>query len=60
MRVTVWAVLSLVLAAGGVLLWLGMGLALGRWTDIGVYTVSIVLLGFGLFGLLASQSPEPQ
>tara|TARA_B100001250_G_scaffold17497_1_gene15187 strand:- start:320 stop:520 length:201 start_codon:yes stop_codon:yes gene_type:complete len=32
------------------LFWIGWGLKFGVWWDIGIYSVLIVLLGFGLIG----------
>ena len=32
------------------LFWLGWGLKFGVWWDIGIYSVLVVLLGFGLIG----------
>lgn len=64
-RFNVWAILSVVLLVLGVAFYLAMGSGLlagdhvARWTDIGVYSVTVVFVGFGLFGLWASLSPEP-
>ena len=30
--------------------WIGWGLKFGVWTDIGLYAVIIVMIGFGLIG----------
>jgi len=32
------------------LFWIGWGLKFGVWWDIGIYSVVVVLLGFGLIG----------
>tara|TARA_B100001248_G_scaffold120209_1_gene89800 strand:- start:136 stop:336 length:201 start_codon:yes stop_codon:yes gene_type:complete len=32
------------------LFWIGWGLKFGVWWDIGIYSVLVVLLGFGLIG----------
>ena len=32
------------------LFWIGWGLKFGVWTDIGLYAVLIVMIGFGLIG----------
>jgi hypothetical protein len=54
MRFTAWTVLSLLVLLLGVGFWLYMGLNYNNWTDVGVYSVGIVLVGFGVFGTLAS------
>ena len=54
MRFTAWTGLSLLVLLLGVGFWLYMGLNHGNWTDIGVYSVGIVLVGFGVAGMLAS------
>lgn len=59
MRFTAWTALSILLLLAGLGFWAAMGLTYGNWTDIGVYSVAVVLLGFGAFGLLASTRPEP-
>ena len=33
-----------------ILFWVGWGLKFGVWWDIGIYSVIVVLLGFGLIG----------
>tara|TARA_B100000945_G_scaffold27914_1_gene19446 strand:+ start:1435 stop:1632 length:198 start_codon:yes stop_codon:yes gene_type:complete len=33
-----------------ILFWVGWGLKFGVWWDIGIYSVLVVLLGFGLIG----------
>jgi len=40
------------LAALGVAFYFGWSLLHGTWTDLGVYSVTIVLVGFGIFGYL--------
>jgi ABC-type dipeptide/oligopeptide/nickel transport system permease component len=42
---------SLMLLAG-ITLWLGWGILYNNWFDPGVYSISIVLLGFGFLGVL--------
>lgn len=56
MRFTAWTALSLLVLLLGIGFWLYMGLNYGNWTDIGVYSVVVVLVGFGLVGTLASLS----
>jgi len=56
MRFTGWTALSVLVLLLGIGFWLYMGLNYGNWTDIGVYSVGIVLVGFGIFGTLASLS----
>lgn len=56
MRFTGWTALSLIVLLLGIGFWLYMGLNYDNWGDIGVYSVAIVLVGFGLFGTLASLS----
>ena len=54
MRFNGWTALSLVLLVAGVGFWLFMGTTYNNWTDVGVYTVGIVLIGFGAAGMMAS------
>lgn len=56
MRFTGWTALSLLVLLLGIGFWLYMGMNYGNWTDVGVYSVGIVLVGFGVAGALASMS----
>jgi hypothetical protein len=51
----IWGPVSIVLALLGVVWYLYFGAAWGRWADVGVYSVTVMLLGFGLAGLWASK-----
>lgn len=60
MRFNGWTILSLVVLLLGVAFWLYMGLTYGNWSDMGVYSVGIVLIAFGVAGALASMGrPAP-
>lgn len=59
MRFNVWTGVSILLILAALGFYLDMGIVNDGWTDIGVYSVTIVLLGLGLFGLLASARTDP-
>ena len=44
----------------GVGLYLGWGILFNVWLDLGVYAVSIILIGFGLVGMLLYSYKERQ
>ena len=54
MRTNGWTILSVLVLLLGVAFWLYMGTTYSNWTDIGVYSVGIVLIGLGVTGALAS------
>lgn len=54
MKFTGWTVLSLALLLLGVAFWAYMGATYDNWGDVGVYSVGITLIGFGLIGTLVS------
>lgn len=54
MRFNGWTALSVLVLLLGVGFWLYMGLNYNNWTDVGVYAVGIVLVGFGAVGTLVS------
>lgn len=54
MRLGPWAVVALVLVVLGIAFHVFMGLRYGSWTDVGVYSISVTLVGFGVGGLLAT------
>lgn len=56
MRFNVWTVASLVAFVVGVVFYLAMGLGYGSWTDVGVYSVTLVLVGLGAVGAWVSMS----
>jgi len=52
----VWGPVALGLVTLGVLWFVVLGIAFGRLTDVGVYSVGIMLLGTGLAGFWASRN----
>jgi hypothetical protein len=50
----VWGPVSLLVLAVGILYYLYLGAVFGRWTDVGVYSVVAMLVGFGAAGYWAS------
>ncbi len=42
--------LSFMLFGAAVIFYLSWGIAYGDWTDIGLYSITVVLAGFGLTG----------
>jgi hypothetical protein len=44
----------------GVGLYIGWGIMFNVWLDLGVYAISIILIGFGLVGMLLYQYFERQ
>ena len=53
-NVNVFTIISLLLLISGVSFYLYWGTTYGVWVDIGVYSLTIVLVLFGVFGLLLS------
>lgn len=54
MKFTGWTLLSLALLLLGVGFWVYMGTTYDNWGDVGVYSVGVTLIGFGLVGTLLS------
>lgn len=36
----------------GIIFYLSWGVLYGEWTDVGAYSITIILIGFGFFGTL--------
>lgn len=36
----------------GILFYLSWGMLYGEWTDVGVYSLTIIMVGFGFIGML--------
>jgi hypothetical protein len=51
-------VLGLLLLVSGVIFYVGWSAYYGAWTDIGVYSLSIILIVSGVLGILLSIIPE--
>jgi hypothetical protein len=54
MKFTGWTLLSLAILVLGIAFWVWMGTTRNNWTDVGVYSVGVTLIGFGLVGTLVS------
>lgn len=52
----VWGPVSLALIVLGLVWYLYFGAVWSRWADVGVYSVAVMLLGFGLAGYWASRA----
>lgn len=46
--------LSFALLLGGVVFYVGWSIAYGDWYDIGLYSVSVILILFGILGIVLS------
>jgi hypothetical protein len=44
----------------GLILFLVWGLAFGIWWDVGLYTVLLMFLGFGIVGFILYSMPESE
>jgi len=49
-----WTILSIIFILGGVLHWIYWGSRYGVWYDIGIYSITIVLVLAGILGLILS------
>jgi multidrug resistance efflux pump len=54
MRFNGWTALSLILLLAGLAFWAYMGSTYHNWTDVGVYSVGVTLVGFGVIGAIVS------
>ena len=54
------SILSALILAIGILFYIAWGAFYGVWTDIGVYSLTIVLVGFGAAGLLYAWTPKQE
>lgn len=59
MKFTGWTILSLALLVLGIAFWAYMGVTFDNWSDVGVYSVGVTLIGFGLVGTFVSMM-EPR
>ena len=47
-------ILSLLVLLGGIIFWILWGITYGVWADIGIYSITIVLVLSGVIGTLLS------
>lgn len=57
-KVNVYTVGSLLLLLAGIVFYVFWGLRYNVWIDIGIYSITIILILSGLFGLLLSFSEK--
>jgi len=48
----IFTILSILFLLTGILLWLSWGVRYGVWTDIGIYSITIVFVLPGIIGIL--------
>jgi hypothetical protein len=48
------SIASLLLLLAGVLFYIYWGVTYGVWADIGIYSITLIFVLFGIFGLLVS------
>jgi len=53
-------IVSLFVLVVGIMFYLGWGVTYGVWADIGVYSLTIVLVLFGAFGMFLSLLEKPE
>lgn len=58
MKFTGWTLLSLAILVLGVAFWAYQGTTNNNWSDVGVYSVGITLIGFGAVGALVSMMQD--
>lgn len=42
----------------GVIFYISWGILYDEWKDIGVYSITIIMIGFGLFGVFLYSQPK--
>ena len=50
----IWTVLSLLALIAGISFWIFWGTRYNEWTDIGIYSITIVMVLPGILGLIIS------
>ncbi|UCF13692.1 MAG: hypothetical protein JSW06_05410 [Thermoplasmatales archaeon] len=55
-----WTILSLLAIIAGIIFYVYWGITYGVWADVGIYSITIVLVLVGFFGILLSFHPEKE
>ena len=53
-NINAYTIVALIILIGGLLLYIIWGLRYNVWTDVGIYSITIVLVLGGLFGAILS------
>jgi len=56
----IYTIFSLIVLIAGLLLYIFWGMRYGVWADIGIYSITIVLVLSGIIGLILSLSQEKE
>jgi hypothetical protein len=55
-----YTIFSLIILIAGILMYISWGMRYGVWDDIGIYSITIVLVLSGIIGLILSLSREKE
>ena len=53
-NINAYTIFALIVLIAGILLYISWGLRYGVWVDVGIYSITIVLVLGGLFGMILS------
>jgi len=53
-KINIYTILAVLLLLSGLIHWLYWGVRYGVWTDIGIYSLTVVLVLSGILGILIS------
>ena len=53
-KINVGLVLSIIVAIAGLIYYIGWGIHYHKWADIGIYSITVFLMGIGIIGSLLS------
>jgi len=56
----IFTILSILFLLTGILLWISWGVRYGVWTDIGIYSITIVFVLPGIIGILLTLHEKEQ
>jgi hypothetical protein len=57
-NINAWTIVALIILIAGLLLYITWGIRYNVWADIGIYSITIVLVLAGLFGTILSLKLE--
>jgi len=59
-KINAGVIISVLSIAAGLIYYIGWNLKYGAWTDVGIYSVTIILVAFGVGGYLLSTIPKEE
>ncbi|HDH81503.1 MAG: DUF3149 domain-containing protein [Thermoplasmata archaeon] len=59
-KINAGVIVSVLSIAAGLIFYIGWNAKYGAWTDVGIYSITAILVAFGIGGYLLSTAPKKE